>query len=1073
VGATVTVTHQQTSQARRTASNESGAYEFSTVPSGSYSVLVTASGFTSFTQDQVVVALNNVTRVDVTLKVGAVAETVLVTAQTATLQTDRPDVRAEITSDELENLPLPVDRNYQSLFEALPGFSPPDQAHSIPSNPSRAMTFNVNGVSRSSNNTRIDGASGTNVWLPHMTSYVPAAEAIQSVNVVTGTFDAEIGLAGGAAINVQIKSGANVPHGSAFLYHNDAAENARSWITPPNERKSKRIANQFGGTVGGPLRKDRLFFFVSFEGTRDRQHDARLATIPTVAVRNGDMSESSRPIYDPLSGLPDGSAREAFPNRIIPQSRIDPISRKIAQLFPLPTFPSLTNNYYANAPFRFDRNTLDTKIDWLAAPQFSLYTRVSKLGFSTYNRQYFGDELGGPPIRGGNPGHGFGYTWSTTLGATWVATPRLVIDAYFGWTLMDANAEQPLLDRKVGLELGIPGTNGPRRFEGGWPRFAVSNYTTFGINEDYMPYYRHDPQYQVVMNASWTRGNHSLRFGGEHYRQMMNHTQPEFSAGSVSNGAQGGFTFAGGPTQVRGGPASNQFNTFATFLLGMYTGGGRILQVPDVYTTRTSLHSYYARDRWNLTRRLTVTYGLRYEYFPLPTRAGRGLERYDFDNNKMLVCGVGVVPRDCGVKIGSKYFAPRAGFAWRATDNFVIRGGYGITNDPYNLARSLRTNYPLLAAMILPAPASLQPAGLLREGLPAMTAPDLGNGIIDVPGNIAVNSLGERFPRGYIQSWNLTLEREVGRTWTVGAAYVASRSVRQLGFLDLNAGRVGGGQASRPFLARFGRGVETQMVTPLGTSKYDGLQVQAQRRMTRGFHFRLAYTFSKALGIAGNDNSDGNPRIQDPDYYSLNRSVTGFHRPHNLQISGVYQLPFGRRRHWLNHRGLASSLAGGWQLTARFSAYSGSPLTVTASGTSLNAPGSTQRADQVKPEVRTLHGTGTGQAWFDPFAFDPVTEVRFGTAGFNILRGPGMVNADLGLHREFRVQERYRVQLRMEAFNITNTPHFANPSTNISNRQLNPDGSFRGGVAEISGTKTYGREGVDMRAIRFALRLSF
>ena len=1074
-GASVTITHQQTNQSRQTATNESGSYTFSTVPSGSFTVQVTVPGFSAFTQEDVLVAINNVTRVDVTLKVGGVSETVLVTAATQALQTDRHDVRAEITSDEIENLPMPVDRNYQSLFVTIPGFSPPDQAHSIPSNPSRAMTFNVNGASRSSNNTRIDGASGTNVWLPHMTSYVPAAEAIESVNVVTNSFDAEVGLAGGAAINVQIKSGTNAPHGSAFLHHNDASVNALAWITPPGGRNNKRVFNQFGGTLGGPIKRDRLFFFVSFEGTADRQHDAKIATIPTAAIRRGDMSDSGRPIHDPLSGDPDGSARDAFPNRIIPDSRIDPIARKIATLFPEPTFTGLTNNYYANAPFRFDRNTLDTKINWMAGPKLSMYARVSRLGFSTYNRQYFGDELGGPPIHGGNPGHGFGYTWSTTLAATYVATTRLVIDTYFGWTLMDANAEQPLLDRKVGLEeLMIPGTNGLRRFEGGWPRFSISNYTTFGINEDYMPYYRHDPQYQYVLNASWTRGSHNLRFGGEVYRQLMNHTQPEFSAGGVSNGAQGGFTFAGGPTQVRGGPSSNQFNSFATFLLGMYTGGGKILQVPDVYATRTWLHSYYLRDRWNLTPRLTLSYGLRYEYFPLPTRGDRGLERYDFENNKMMVCGHGVVPRDCGVKIGNKYLAPRAGFAYRATDKLVIRGGYGITNDPYNLARSLRTNHPILLAMIIPAPIALQPAGLLREGLPPMRPPDLGNGIVDVPANIAVNSLGERFRRGYIQSWNLTLERQLGQTWTVGAAYVATRSVRQLGFLDLNAGRVGGGTASRPFVARFGRTAETQIVTPLGTGKYDALQVQAQHRMAKGFQFRTAFTYSKALGIAGADNSDNNPRIQDPDYYSLNRAVTGYHRPYNLQVAGIYRLPFGSRQQWLNRAGLASRLAGGWQVSALFSAYSGTPFSVSASGTSLNAPGSTQRADQVKPEVKTLHGAGRGEPWFDPFAFAPVIgEARFGTAGFNTLHGPGMVNADIGVFREFRFEERYRVQLRAETFNFTNSPHFSNPSANISNLQLNPDGSFRGGVAEISGTKTYGREGFDQRAFRFALRVSF
>src|SRR5713226_6083454 len=435
INATVTITHKQTNQSRQAVTNESGAYAFSTVPSGSYSVTMTAAGFTAFAAEQVVVMTNNVTRVDATLKVGAVSEVVQVTAEAATLQTDRPDVRAEITSSDLENIPMAVDRNYQGLFVTIPGFSPPDQAHSVPSNPSRAMTFNVNGVSRSSNNTCIDGASGTNVWLPHMTSYVPAAEAIEAVNVVTNSFDAEIGLAGGAAINVQIKSGTNARHGSAFLYHNDAAENAKLWITPAGQRSPKKIHNQFGGTLGGPIKRDKLFFFASFESNVERLHDARIATIPTMAIRQGDMSASSRPVYDPLSGELDGSLRLPFPGNIVPGSRIDPVAQKIVKLFPAPTFPDLTENYYASAPYRFDRNALDTKINWTASPKLSTYARVSRMGFSTHNKQYFGDELGGPPIHGGNPGSGFGYTWSTTLAATYVATTRLVIDAYFGWKI--------------------------------------------------------------------------------------------------------------------------------------------------------------------------------------------------------------------------------------------------------------------------------------------------------------------------------------------------------------------------------------------------------------------------------------------------------------------------------------------------------------------------------------------------------------------------------------------------------------------------------------------------------------
>ncbi|MDX2151247.1 MAG: TonB-dependent receptor [Bryobacteraceae bacterium] len=1074
--ATVTITNLETGQVRTIKSNQDGAYQFPTVPSGTYRVHVAMEGFHAATRENVVVTINSVARADLRLQVGSVTETISINAQAPDLQTDRAEVRTEIGSKALRELPVPPGRNYQSLFRTIPGFTPPANAHSVPSNPSRSLQYNVNGASSSSNDVRVDGASQFNVWLPHVTAYVPSLEGIETVNVVTNNFDAEQGLAGGSAVNVQIKSGTNDLHGSLFEFHNNNNTKARPWALPLDRDKPKWVFNQFGGTLGGPIIKNKLFYFGSYEGTTDRQFAFRILTVPTAEIKAGNMAASANPIYDPATGGPTGLGREQFAGNVIPQSRISPIARKLADLTPLPNLPGLTNNYFAGAPYQFDRHTGDGKVNWNITDNLTAYARVSILNYDMFNPEAFG-AIGGPGISnaGGNPGAGFGGTYSTTVAATWVISPSFILDGNFGYTLMDTNVEQGRLDENVGLDfLGIPGTNGPRRFEGGVPRFSVSSYANLGIDNNFMPYYRNDPQYHYVANANWTKGTHNLRFGFDIARQDMNHTQPEFPG--ASHGAQGGFSFGGGPTQLRRPngttTGSNQYNSYASFLLGYANNVGRILQVPDTYTTRTGQYSLYIRDQWNITRKLSLSYGTRWEYFPMPTRADRGMEVYDFANNKVLVCGVGNVAEDCGVKISKASFAPRFGFAYRASDTFVIRGGYGITNDPYNLARPHRTNHPVLLAQNIGAADGLGWAGTLAEGIPPLPAPDLGNGIIDIPDSVGFNSVRNEVKRGYIQSWNFTLEKQLGAGFVGQAGYVATRQTKQLGYFDWNAGQViGAGRNGQPYFQQFGRFARTAAVEPVGSSKYDSLQVEVRRRWANGLQFRSSYTFSKALGVCGITNSDNNPCIQYLPALELNRSVQSFDRTHNFQTDFLAELPFGRGKRWAQ-QGLASKLLGGWQINGLLSAYSGTPFTVSSNGGALNLPGSSQRADLVG-KVRKLGGVGRGEAYYDWTSFQQVTEPRFGTAGFNILRGPELINLDLGVFRRFSVTERVTIQFRAEAFNATNTPHFNNPSNNISNVQFFPDGSFRGGVFEVTGVNGVGREGIDERVFRFGVRIGF
>jgi hypothetical protein len=1119
-GATVRITHKQTSQTRETATNAEGSFSFSTVQTGTYEITVIKEGFKTFTRSNVEVTLNNVTRSDVSLDIGQVTETVSVTADATLLQTDRAEVRAELTSQALLNLPIPPGRNYQQLFRTLPGVTPPTNAHSIPTNPSRALQYNVNGTTSSSNNVRIDGASQYNIFLPHVTAYVPSLEAIETVNVVTNNFDAEQGLAGGAAVNVQIKSGTNQLHGSAFEYHDNHLTKARPWaltpLTPggPPQDKPKRVYNQYGGTLGGPIIKDRLFYFVSYEGTKDRQLGARFLTVPTAEMRAGDLSGGAVNIYDPATGTAVGLNRVAFPDARIPDARIDPIAKRILQDLPLPNRAGLANNLYATAPTSYDKWTIDSKVNWNVTEKFTTYGRFSFLTYESLNPGGLG-KLDGQGVGNiGNTGKGSGNTYGVTVAGVYTFSPNFVVDANVGYTKQGTNSEQGFLDQRIGADvLKIPGTNGARDFENGWPRFRISGFSNLGVQDNFMPYYRNDPQWQYVSNFNWMRRNHNIRFGFDFARQTLNHLQPEWNGGGNAEPGSGGFIFGTGPTQLctatradgtcsSFGPANQRFNAFATFLLGYHTGAGRTLLVEPPIIFKAKAYSFYIRDGWQARPNLTLTFGTRWEYYPLPEREGRGIERYDPATNTMKVCGVGGAPKDCGVSLSKRLFSPRVGVAWRAKDSFVVRAGYGLTWDPISLARTFRTNYPMLLAFNIVPPNSAAPAGLLKDGIPPSPAPDISSGTVPVPNNVNVLTLGDRFDRPYIQSWNLVLERKVGWGFVASAGYVATRTVRGSGQININAQRVvrtptdPSGQASQPFFQKFGRAASISLQNGFAGSHYDSLQTSLKRRFSNGLQLEASYTWSKVIGLnnIGRDN-DGGLAINDPNFLILNRGLLSFDIPHNFQLTGAWELPFGKGKRWGGDNRAVSALTGGWQLSWLFSAFSGTPFSVGASGTSLNAAGSTQRADLIGPIVK-LGNIGTGSHYYDPTAFRPVefdpnpaNTVRFGTLGFNTLRTPGVVNLDLGIFREFRITEGIRLQFRAEGFNITNTPHFGGPaSTNASDatRDTNrssptygqilrdANGNLRtNGFMEIRSTRDFGREGIDERLFRFGLRVSF
>jgi hypothetical protein len=1099
-GATVRLANEGTSQSRETTTSEAGAYNFPDLASGVYNLTVTKQGFQTFTMHGVAVSVDRVVRMDPRLHVGQASQTIEVTTQAPVLQTDSAQVRSEVPTTSLQNLPVPVNRNYQNLLITVPGFMPPANQHSAAVNPSRGLTASVNGATRNSNNLRIDGASSTNVWLPHVPGYVPGLEAIQEVSVITNSSDASEGLAGGAVVNVHIKSGSNQLHGSLFEYHTDNALKAKpyNFLSPVAPAKPKYISNDFGGSIGGPILKDKLFYFASYDGNPLRQNASPSSdlTVPSAAMRLGDFSASPNPIYDPATGSQtNGSGRTQFvaspipgsatfnpactnpagcPN-MIPIARFDPIALKIEGLIPFPTNPALTtNNFHATGPYNFDRHTTDGKVDWHATSKLNLSERIGWLHYSYLDGAAFGPLVGAPvSSAGGKVGNAFGDVISNTVNGTYTIRPNLVVDGYFGLTLLNTNQEPPRLGENLGRDfLGIPGSNGPSREYGGWPQFTISNFSDLGNpgpGSGGGPIFYRDRQFQYSGNATWVHGAHSVRFGAELMQLSYNH----FETGS----APGQFTFNGNATTIPGGKSATLYNSYAQFLLGLPSGMNHELLPFDNNRLIAYSHNYgfYGQDQWQATRSLTVTYGLRWDHFPVGNRNGRGMERYDFATNLITICGVGGTPRDCGYRVSNTEFSPRVGLAWRATDTFVVRAGFGINYDPFPLAfvRDMLNDYPEDLSLSIGPSNTFLPAGTLAGGIPAITVPDISSGVVTLPKNFNMQTLPQDVRRDYVESWNFSLQKELKWGFTGQAAYVGSRQVSVPQFLNLNVGQIGGGPASQPFSARNGS-AGLNLITPLNHTHYDSLQTSLSRRFAGGYQFGVNYTFSKATAICCDELADKTAFIQLPQFFTLNRTLAPYDRTHVFSATALVELPFGKGKKWLNESGPASAVLGGWQVSSLFSAYSGTPFNVTASGTSLNAPGNGQVADRVTPHVAILGGVGL-KPYFDPFAFTPVTTARFGTAGLESLRGPGYGNVDFSLFRNFSVTERWKVQFRAEAFNLSNTPHFSNPGANVSNLQLNADGTIKSlnGYDQITSTTGTGRDGIDERQFRFGVRVSF
>jgi hypothetical protein len=1061
--ATIVVTDVGTGLTRQDTTDQSGRYDLVNLAPGTYTVAITAAGFRKVDQTNVAITPNTITRVDVHLEVGEQTESVSVSAQAVELQTDKADTHSEVNAKAITELPISGSgyRNYQSLLDLTPGAMPSTFYNSQTDVPGIPLNTHVNGGNGQTNVTQIDGAVSVNVWLPQYSGYVVPAETVDVVNMVTSASDADQGAGGSSSITVVTKSGTNSLHGSAFEYHNDQHLNAKNFFLTPGIANPVGIHNNYGGTVGGPIKKDKLFYFFSFEGTNQKLSGNGLYTVPTADQELGNFSAyptlggKAVQIFDPTTGNPtDGSGRTQFPNNVIPTSQISPQAAKLESYFPTANLSGVSSNYSATSGPILDRQQYDIKTNYNRTEKHMIFVKYDFMNAKSGGNGIFG--VAGGPTPSGDPGLGLTTIQVASIGHTYTFSPNVVLDGTIGYERLNQNVKGRDYGTNYGTTLGIPGLNGADIRDSGFPNIAITGYTGFGV-PNWMPLFRTDETYTTQHGLTYTKGAHEVKFGFGLVRHHLNHWQPELSAG----GPRGYFDFGGGVTglNVPGGvsPATLQFNAYAQFLLGLSTNTQKGAQY-ILMTGREWQIGAFVQDRWQVSRNLTVTLGLRYELYPLMTRAdGKGIESYDPTTNDVSMGGRGSVPLNAGVTVSHKLFAPRLGIAYRLGDKTVIRTGYGLNYDPLPFSRPWRGFYPLtinnnysgLNSYVTPTQGTS-----LQTGIPPVIGPDLSTGVVPLALTAEERApLAGELKRGSVQSWNFTIERRLPENIVASVGYVGQHSSHLLADYDLNAGYAGSGLTNAPLYKQFGDSAQVYDSSGYLSSSYNSLQIAVNRQFSQGLLLKGAYTWSHAI-----DYTDDDGWAEMSWYgsqFSRNRATAGFDRAQVFQLGWVYDLPVGTGKKFVNS-GIAAKVLGGWQFSGIESSYTGTPFTVTAPGTSLNSFDQTQTANQVLPNVQFVGGIGSGAYYYNPAAFAAVSTVSFGTSGRNILRGPGVWNTNLTIDREFALKEKYKLQFRTDFYNLPNTPHFGNPDN---------------GVADANFMKILSSAG--QRNITFALHLRF
>jgi hypothetical protein len=1079
-GATVTVTNTATGATRNTVSNDAGVYSFPALMPGVYTVRIEKSGFKSAQRSEIQLQVEQTVRLDVTLEVGNVGETVTITGGVPLLSQESTTVGTVIENKRIVDLPL-NGRNFLQLVATAPnvsfGFQDAGQAGSRQGGIRAQQNISVAGQRSYFNRFTIDGVENTDVNF-NTPIILPSIDALQEFKVQTGIFPAEFGRAS-TQINVSMKSGSREYHGAAFEFLRNDYFDARQYdftgVRSPNSPKEPFKWNQFGFVLGGPFwipkvykNKERIFFMTNFEAFRQRQTLRGRYSLPPVAWRTGDFSALSNQIFDPTTG-------QQFAGNRIPTNRIHPTSAKLLEFYPAPTLNpnALGVNHEQPQGGLIDRNQFNGRGDFIESDRSSWAGRYS-----------WADEVQLTPGLKLN-----GTKLLTTARQVMVSNTRtlstsIVNEARFGYNKFFNSLGRELAgQRDVVKELAIPGVDSGPPIAWGIPSIAIQGFAGFGDDSE-GPYVNNNKTFQFIDNLSWTKGSHSFRFGGEIRWDQYNQVGNQF--------ARGAFLFE--PNATTRPNTSGTGNAFADFLLG-YCKRCEVSVSLAVADFRARSQYYYIDDSWKVRPNLTINWGLRYEYSPpWLDKTGRlvnihvpfvdqtpnvaDLSRHptfirmgsgDFYEGLTLRFNPAIkVARDG--RLGERLvdfdrndFAPRFGMAWSPTSKWTVRVGGGVfysqdTGNPrFDMARNL--------------------AGRRRdESTPTQldltwNSPfrNLGSTVLVSNPYVLGNIFGRRTP--YITQYMLSVQRELMNNLLLEVNYLGSvgRKLESLrAFNESIPGATGAVLARAPY-PEFSR---IQEVDGSGKSSYNGLSFKLEKRLSNGLSFVSGYTWSKSIDNASAIRSHNGDTLFPQNSYNLaaEKALSSFHTSHRVVNSVLYQLPFGKGQRFMTGGGISNVLFGGWEFGTLLNVQTGFPLTITTGRDQSNTGAGFDRPNNVAGQVATLdRGDRTINRWFNTDAFVIQPFGTHGNVGRNTIIGPGIIQWDASMLKSFRFTESKSLQFRFEAFNAANHPNWGNPGTGQP-KEIRADGTVVPANANFG--RITGMRGA-MRQLQFGLKLIF
>jgi Carboxypeptidase regulatory-like domain len=1055
-GATVTVTNEGTQRQVSVTTNDLGYYTVPGLPPGQYHVEVAQKGFKKLVRD-LELQVEQIGVADFKLEVGELTQTVTVEAGSPVIDPGDSSIGNVVDSQQVTELPL-NGRNFTQLATLSPGVTRGVPTASATGAGGNAETFrngetggaalSVNGLRPQNNNFQLDGIDN-NEALVNTIVFFPNADAIDEFRVETSVAPAQFGRAGGALVLTSIKSGTNDFHGSAYWFNRNTDLQARDFFdngpTPAYNR------NQFGGTLGMPIIKNHLFIFMDYQGLRKRIPGSNdTATVPTDDMRQGNFSEllcAGNPtcagtglsgpitILDPTTGLP-------FAGNVIPSDRINPVGLAYLNAYPQPNCDaaidsrchSIYQNYRNIRLINETWNDFDVRTDWVVNSTNTIFGRISRGRV---------DQTETPRLTtlpsGSGSGTNFNYPWGAAIGWTDTINPMVLNEARIGFVRTEYGYSPPFQNEDLCTQLGIPNCNTP--LLGGIALIGGFN-TQIEYTGDYGLYIVPQNGYQASDTVTWTKGKHTMKAGGSFLKRQLNLFRPLAGKGFFSlsgNGDQGSHVSTG--------------YEVADLLAGFVDNYSHGTQEGTV-GTRTWENGVFVQDDWRITPRLTLNLGLRYDILTWPS------EVLNRQANFNLASGIIVLPGQDGYPsnlIGNNWhnFAPRLGFAYQLTGDgkTVLRGGYGIfyfldrggisnqlaQNPPFagQNSYSYTNGYRITLSGALPCQPTCTQSQLIATDATAPLPSGNFDGLdLTAPTNVSVIDYLKNSPTPRVSQYNLQIQRQLDSQSSVSLAYVGDRGVHLTRNYNANQ-QLYGVSTSDPARELYPQLGSITVQDNSGNSHYNSLQAQYERRFHAGFQFLGAFTWSRTIDDACGDVDVCLPQLYTD--YKIERGLSNIDQSYRMVLSSVYELPFGRgMRFGHNWSRPLDWVLGGWQLNGIYTLQAGLPFSVCVDGAQGNC---VTRADVVG-SLQTFPGTITPGFYFNTgsFAAPPTTTYpdgsttynRPGTSGRDILRGPGESNIDMSIFKSFNITERSRLEVRFQAYNATNTPHFANPNADLS-----------------------------------------